>query len=255
MRDLQQSARLALACMDLTNLKDSNTDSDIEALCRQAKTPLGNTAAVCVKPAFVVTAKRALSAENGPNANTVKVATVTNFPHGNDDPMAAARETRSAVAAGADEVEVVFPYRALLAGDEATGLELVEMCRAAAVDATLKVILETSELVDPTLIGRAAELAIEGGADVITSSTGKVDVSATLDAAEIILETIKASPRKNVGFKVAGGIYATEQAHEHLMLAADIMGPAWVTPAHFRFGSSELLDSLLDTLQDSMASI
>lgn len=255
MHDLQQSARLALACMDLTSLNDGDTDSDIETLCRQAKTPLGSTAAVCVKPAFVVTARRALSAENGPTTNSVKVATVSNFPHGNDDPMAAARETRSAVAAGADEVDVVFPYRALLAGDDAICLELVEMCRAAAVDATLKVILETGELTDLAMIRRAADIAIEGGADFIKTSTGKVAVNATLEAAEIMLEAIQASGRENVGIKVAGGISTSQQAHEYLTLAADIMGPAWVTPAHFRFGASGLLDKLLDTLQDGMTSV
>lgn len=255
MHDLQQSARLALACMDLTSLNDDDTDSDIETLCRKAKTPLGSTAAVCVKPAFVVTARRALNAENGPNANSVKVATVTNFPHGNDDPMAAARETRSAVAAGADEVDVVFPYRALLAGDDAIGLELVEMCRAAAVDATLKVILETGELADPTLIRRAADIAIQGGADFIKTSTGKVPVNATPEAAEIMLEAIQASGRNDIGIKVAGDITTSQQAHDYLLLAAEIMGPAWVTPAHFRFGASGLLDNLLDTLQDGMASV
>ncbi|MGO2132353.1 MAG: deoxyribose-phosphate aldolase [Halomonas sp.] len=255
MHDFQQSARLALACIDLTSLNDDDTDSDIETLCRQAKTPLGSTAAVCVLPAFVVTAQRALNTESGPNANTVKVATVTNFPYGNDDPMAAARETRSAVAAGANEVDVVFPYHALLAGDEAIGLELVEMCRAAAVDATLKIILETGELADPALIRRAADIAIQGGADFIKTSTGKTAVGATLDAAEIMLEAIQVSGRENLGIKVAGGITTHQQAHEYLTLAADIMGPAWVTPAHFRFGASGLLDNLLDTLQDGMASV
>lgn len=252
MHDLQQSARLALACLDLTSLNDDDTDIHIETLCRQARTPLGSTAAVCVYPAFVVTARRALNTENGPNANTVKVATVTNFPHGSDDPMAAARETRSAVAAGADEVDIVFPYRALMAGDEGVGRELVEMCRAAAADATLKVIIESGELADPVLIRRAAELAIEGGADFIKTSTGKVAVNATLEAAEVILEAIKASGR-DIGFKAAGGVRTSEQARDYLTLAADIMGPAWVTPKHFRFGASGLLDALLATLEDGMA--
>lgn len=247
MRDLQQSARLALACMDLTNLNDDDTDIHIEALCRHARTPRGNTAAVCVYPAYVVTARHALNNASAGSASPIKVATVTNFPHGNDDPMAAARETRDAVASGADEVDVVFPYRALMAGDEAVGRELVEMCKAAAVDATLKVILETGELAEPALIRRAAELAIEGGADFIKTSTGKVAVNATLEAAQIMLETIKASGRE-VGFKAAGGIRTSEQAHDYLMLAADIMGPDWVTPAHFRIGASTLIAALLATL-------
>ncbi|WP_249979084.1 deoxyribose-phosphate aldolase [Vreelandella olivaria] len=242
-----QAARQALTLMDLTSLNESDTDSVIEALCQQVKTPFGNPAAVCVYPQFIVTATRALTAHklNG----QVKIATVTNFPHGGNDIMEAARETREAVASGADEVDVVFPYRALMAGDEATGLELVEMCKAACGgQALLKVIIESGELKEPALIQRASELAIEGGADFIKTSTGKVPVNATLEATRIMLKAIKASGKKDVGFKAAGGVRTAEEAAEYLALAADIMGSQWVTPRHFRFGASSLLGSLLNTL-------
>ena len=243
---LTQAARQALTLMDLTSLNDSDTDSVIEALCQQVKTPFGNPAAVCVYPQFIVTAARALSAHK--LDGQVKIATVTNFPHGGDDIMGAARETREAVASGAHEVDVVFPYRALMAGDEETGRELVEMCKAACGgQAQLKVIIESGELKEPALIQRASELAIEGGADFIKTSTGKVPVNATLEAAEIMLKAIKASG-KNVGFKAAGGVRTAEEAAQYLALAADIMGPQWVTPEHFRFGASSLLNNLLNTL-------
>ncbi|HSH43301.1 MAG TPA: deoxyribose-phosphate aldolase, partial [Arenicellales bacterium] len=219
-------------------------------LCRRARTPQGNVAAVCVYPAFVVTAQHALSSASAAETGPVKVATVTNFPHGSDDIMAAARETRDAVASGADEVDVVFPYRALMAGDEAVGRELVEMCKAAAADATLKVILETGELAEPALIRRAAELAIEGGADFIKTSTGKAAVNATLEAARIMLEAIKASGR-DAGFKASGGIRTTEQAHDYVALAAEIMGPDWITPSRFRIGASTLIAALLATLSQA----
>ena len=187
---LTQAARQALTLMDLTSLNDSDTDSVIEALCQQVKTPFGNPAAVCVYPQFIVTAARALSAHK--LESQVKIATVTNFPHGGDDIMGAARETREAVASGAHEVDVVFPYRALMAGDEETGRELVEMCKAACGgQAQLKVIIESGELKAPALIQRASELAIEGGADFIKTSTGKVPVNATLDAAEITTHAIQ----------------------------------------------------------------
>ncbi|MFP4263096.1 MAG: deoxyribose-phosphate aldolase [Halomonas sp.] len=243
--DLKRAARQALALMDLTSLNDDDTDARIESLCRRARTPAGTPAAVCVYPAFVTTARRTLKALD--LAGKVRVATVTNFPHGGDDIMAAARETREAVAAGADEVDVVFPYRALLAGDEETGRELVACCHQACGDAHLKVILETGELRDPALIRRAAELAIEGGADFLKTSTGKVAVNATLEAAEILLEAIKASGR-DVGFKAAGGVRTAEDAQAYLTLAERLMGAAWITPAHFRFGASSLLDDLLATL-------
>lgn len=244
-----RAARQALALMDLTSLNDDDTDGTIESLCQQVKTPFGNPAAVCVYPQFIVTANRALTAHklNG----QVKIATVTNFPHGGDDIMGAARATREAVASGADEVDVVFPYRTLMAGDEETGLELVEMCKAACGgQALLKVIIESGELKDPALIKRASELAIEGGADFIKTSTGKVATNATLEAADIMLKAIKASG-KDVGFKAAGGVRTVEEAADYLALAADIMGAQWVTPEHFRFGASSLLGNLLNTLNGS----
>ncbi|MGE4534462.1 deoxyribose-phosphate aldolase [Halomonas sp.] len=248
--DLKRAARQALALMDLTSLNDDDSDRSIESLCRRARTPAGTPAAVCVYPAFVTTARRTLKALD--LEGKVRIATVTNFPHGGDDIMAAARESREAVAAGANEVDVVFPYRALLAGDEETGRELVACCHQACGDATLKVILETGELKDPALIRRAAELAIEGGADFLKTSTGKVAVNATLEAAEILLEAIRASGR-DVGFKAAGGVRTTEDAQAYLALAERVMGASWITPEHFRFGASGLLDDLLVTLELAVA--
>ncbi|WP_252106553.1 MULTISPECIES: deoxyribose-phosphate aldolase [unclassified Halomonas] len=244
--DLIQAAKQALALMDVTSLNDDDTDARIESLCQMVKTPVGTPAAVCVYPQFIVTAARALTAHN--LKDQVKIASVTNFPAGGDDIMGAARETREAVASGADEVDVVFPYRALMAGDEETGRELVEMCKAACGgQALLKVILETGELKTPALIKRASELAIEGGADFIKTSTGKVATNATLEATEIMLSAIKESGQ-DVGFKAAGGVRTVEEAAEYLKLAADIMGPHWINPQHFRFGASSLLGDVLMTL-------
>lgn len=244
--NLAQAARQAIALMDLTSLNDSDTDASIEALCQQAETPYGHPAALCIYPAFIGTARQGLDARQ--LGDTVRIATVTNFPDGGDDVMAAAQATRDAVAAGADEIDVVFPYRALMAGDEQIGLTLVEQCHAACGgQALLKVIIESGELETTALIQRASELAIEGGADFIKTSTGKVKTNATLEAAEIMLKTIKASGR-NVGFKAAGGVRTAEDAAAYIELAANIMGPHWVTPTHFRFGASSLLDNLIATL-------
>lgn len=245
MTELQQAARQALALMDLTSLNDDDNDTVIRELCARANTPAGHPAAVCVYPAFVSTARQAL-AEQG-LAGKVKVATVTNFPHGETDVERAAAETRAAIAAGADEVDVVFPYRALMAGDAEVGRELVEACKRECGDAVLKVILETGELKEAGLIDRAGMLAIDGGADFLKTSTGKVAVNATLDAAKILLTAIKASGR-DVGFKAAGGVRTAEDAAAYLQLAERVMGAEWITPAHFRFGASGLLGSLLETL-------
>ncbi|MCI0509309.1 deoxyribose-phosphate aldolase [Chromohalobacter marismortui] len=246
MTDLKPIARQALALMDLTSLNDDDDSARIQALCRRADTPVGHPAALCLYPAFIEDAQRELDALG--LIQRVRIATVTNFPDGAPNAERAARETRLAVAAGADEVDVVFPYRALLDGAPDVGRLLVEACREACGGATLKVILETGELQDPTLIRQAAEIAIAAGADFIKTSTGKVAVNATLEAAEIMLETIRDSGR-DVGFKAAGGIRTSEDAKAYLELAARIMGEAWISPAHFRFGASGLLDALLATLE------
>lgn len=245
MTELQQAARQALALMDLTSLNDDDSEAVIRDLCARANTPAGYPAAVCIYPAFVRTAREAL-AEQG-LAGKVKVATVTNFPHGEADIELAAAETRAAIAAGADEVDVVFPYRALMAGDAEVGRELVAACKRECGDAVLKVILETGELKEAGLIERAGMLAIDGGADFLKTSTGKVAVNATLDAAKILLTAIKASGSE-VGFKAAGGVRTAEDAAAYLRLAEQVMGADWITPAHFRFGASGLLGSLLETL-------
>ncbi len=245
MTDNQKVAQQALSLMDLTTLNDNDTDANVIKLCQQAKTPAGNTAAICIYPRFIPVAKKTLR-ELG--AEQVKIATVTNFPHGNGDIDIAVAETRAAVAYGADEVDVVFPYKAFLAGDKQIGFELVKSCKAACSDSVLlKVILETGEIKDPALIKQASEIAIDAGANFIKTSTGKVAVNATLEAAEIMLTVIK-QKNTQVGFKPAGGVKTTEDAAQYLELAASILGPDWVSPSSFRFGASSLLANLLDTL-------
>lgn len=243
-------AKLALSLMDLTSLNDNDDTDTIYDLCLSAITPHGQTAAVCVYPRLIKTAVATLD-EN--YARQVKVATVTNFPHGGDDVKLARQETKAAIKAGADEVDVVFPYRALMAGDEKTGAKLVKKCKKACRKrgGKLKVIIESGELKTPELIQRASEIAIDNGADFIKTSTGKVPVNATLEAAEIMLTAIKNSG-KNVGFKAAGGVRSIEDAKAYLQLAEQIMGAKWISPKTFRFGASGLLDSLLATLNDEI---
>ena len=251
MTELTSYARLALSLMDLTSLNDNDTDAAIQALCQQANTPEGHPAAVCVYPQFVALARQQLDAMG---LSAVKIATVTNFPDGSADIERAVRETRAAADAGADEVDVVFPYRALAAGDGDTGKQLVSQCKAACGEqARLKVIIESGELQTPELIRQASEISIAAGADFIKTSTGKVPVNATLEAADIMLNVIKASG-KAVGFKPAGGVRSAEDAAQYLKLAAAIFGEQWLTPENFRFGASSLLNNLLATLGHETAS-
>ncbi|MCC4265425.1 deoxyribose-phosphate aldolase [Oceanimonas baumannii] len=247
MTEAALSARRVLSLMDLTSLNDSDTDADITALCHRVVTAAGTPAAVCVYPQFVSLAKTTLAALGV--AEQVRVATVTNFPDGSADIAGAVQQTQAAIAAGADEVDLVFPWRALQSGDEQTGLALVSACKAACGEQLLKVIIESGALAEPALIRRASELAIEGGADFIKTSTGKVTVNATPEAAGIMLEVIRATGG-TTGFKAAGGVRTLAQAAEYLALADRLMGPEWVTPAHFRFGASGLLTDLLRILQE-----
>lgn len=132
-------AKLALGLLDLTSLNDDDTEANITALCEQAEVKsVGKVAALCIYPRFIPWAKQELSRLN---IDHVKIATVSNFPQGRDNLAAAVAETKACIAYGADEVDVVFPYRALMDGNEAIGYELVKACKAACGEKTLKVII------------------------------------------------------------------------------------------------------------------
>jgi deoxyribose-phosphate aldolase len=244
MNDLQKAAREAISLMDLTTLNDDDTDAIVIDLCHQAHSAAGDTAAICIYPRFIPVARKTLKAQG---TEHIRIATVTNFPHGNDDIEISVAETKAALAYGADEVDVVFPYRTLIAGDEQTGFDLVKACKDACGETLLKVIIESGELKEPALIRRASEICIDAGADFIKTSTGKVPVNATLEAAEVMLNVIK-EKNPNIGFKAAGGVKDAETAKAYLDLARRILGDNWVDARHFRFGASSLLNSLLAEL-------
>lgn len=229
--------RRAIGLIDLTSLKGGEPSAEIEALCRRAVEH--RTAAVCVYAEAVPAARPVLA------GSAVRLATVANFPAGGDDIAAAAEETAAAVAAGADEVDVVAPIGALLEGDVGLVGELIATCRAAAgPDITLKVILETGILREPDLITAAARAAVMAGVDFLKTSTGKSEVGATLEAAATLLAVCREAHGR-VGFKAAGGIRTAADAAAYLHLADAIMGQDWANPRTFRFGASSLLDDLL----------
>lgn len=247
MSDLKAAALRALKLMDLTTLNDDDTDTKVIALCHDAKTAVGNTAAICIYPRFIPIAKKTLREQGTPE---IRIATVTNFPHGNDDIEIAVAETKAAVAYGADEVDVVFPYRALIAGNEQVGFDLVKQCKAACGDILLKVIIETGELKEEALIKKASQICIEAGADFIKTSTGKVPVNATPEYARMMLEVIRdMGVAKTVGFKPAGGVRTAQDAVLYLAMADELLGADWADSMHYRFGASSLLTNLLNTLE------
>jgi deoxyribose-phosphate aldolase len=242
-RTLQDSARIALACLDLTTLGDHDSDTDVLALCQRAQSPHGPVAAVCVWPGFANLARQHLPAG-------IAVAAVANFPDGGTDPEAAARDAAEIVDAGAQEVDVVLPYAALMRGDEAVVAAVLAATRKASQGVRLKVILETGELKTEALIRRAAHIALSEGADFLKTSTGKTPVGATLDAARLLLQAIAHTPGAagRVGFKPSGGIRTVAEAEGYIALTESILGGAALHPSRLRFGASSLLNDIAAVL-------
>jgi deoxyribose-phosphate aldolase len=235
-RDL---ARRLMSVTDLTSLNDTDDASVVRQLAALAMVAPVPPASVCIWPRLIGAALEALQ-DSG-----IIVCAVTNFPAGAAQPDVAAAETAAAVAAGAKEVDVVFPYRALLAGDWRAGLRLVSACRDACSDvALLKVILETGQL-HPEGIRRAADIAIDGGAHFLKTSTGRSQPAATPDAASILIEAIAASRPLRIGFKASGGIRSLDDASAYLALYEGKFGAGSASPANFRIGASGLFKELM----------
>lgn len=238
---LTETAARALALLDLTSLNDTDTDATIRALCDKAVTPAGPVAAICIHGPFVALA-------NGLLDQRIGLATVVNFPEGTQERKTIEADIKAALVAGADEIDLVFPWQAFLSGKRTFARDIVAAARAVCpTGVILKVILETGELANPTAIREASEAAILSGADFLKTSTGKTPVGATLEAARIMLSVIH-DMDPEVGFKASGGVRTGADAAAYLAVADEIMGPTWVTPETFRFGASSLLDDLLRTL-------
>jgi len=237
----EQAARIALQCLDLTTLNDADTAADVEALCRRAQTAFGPVAAVCVWPRFVALARSLLPAE-------IKVAAVANFPEGALDAQRALADVAEIAQAGGDEVDVVLPYRALMKGQGTECAEFLSEVRHACRPLTLKVIIESGELVKPELIVQATRLSLMAGADFVKTSTGKSKVAATPAAATLMLREIAASGLSAAGFKASGGIRSVTDAITYLQLQQDALGAASLTPKRLRFGASGLLNDIESVL-------
>lgn len=238
-------AARVLGLIDLTNLSDDCTEDDVVELCARAHGVHGSVAAVCVWPRFVSRAVKELAGTG------VKVATVVNFPRGDDSVDDVLGLVERCVGEGADEIDLVIPYEKLRDqvdgdGDRAVVHLVAKAKESLPAGRLLKVILETGELRDQVLVERAARLAVASGADFIKTSTGKTPVSATPEAVETMLTVLRESPRidRRVGIKPSGGIRSVAEAAGYLAIADRIMGPDWATPETFRFGASGLLDAV-----------
>jgi deoxyribose-phosphate aldolase len=244
----------AIRMMDLTTLEGADTPDRVRSLAAKAKLPDPNDpscpqpAAVCVYGDMVPYAKKALA---GTNIQVAAVATA--FPSGRADLAIKLADTKFAVKAGADEIDMVIDRGAFLAGDYLKVFKQIQAVRAACARpdgsfAHLKVILETGELQTYDNIRRASWLAMLAGADFIKTSTGKVTVNATLPITLLMLEAVRDWHELTglfVGVKPAGGIRTAKDALKYLVVVKETAGEAWLTPELFRFGASSLLNDVL----------
>ena len=237
-------AQRVFSCIDNTTLNGTDNEAHVEAFCRHTM-EMGRVAAVCVYPRFVSVARKTLAGSG------IRVASVAGaFPHGQLPIELKVEEVKYAIGEGADEIDMVLSRGALLAGEDNLVRDEVAMMKEACQGRTLKVILETGEL-SPTLMATASQLAIDGGADFIKTSTGKISVGATLEAAETMLKVINENVKKSkktVGFKAAGGISIPEEALAYAEMAKKIMGDDFVRSQTFRIGASRLTDRLFAIL-------
>jgi deoxyribose-phosphate aldolase len=253
-RSLKKSTKLAaidlaISMVDLTTLEGADTPGRVASLCAKAARPdpfdagVPRVAAVCVYPDMVGHARRALA-----GAGVAVASVATAFPSGRASLKVKLLDVADALDAGADEVDMVIDRGAFLSGRLGEVFEEVAAVKRACGSTHLKVILETGELVTYDNVRRAAWLAMLGGADFIKTSTGKVSVNATLPHALVMLEAARDFAEASghvVGVKVAGGIRTTKDALRYLVVVNETAGSAWLTPEHFRFGASSLLNDLL----------
>lgn len=230
------SAHIA-SVVDLTDLGDDCTTDDVAALCATAISR--QVAAVCIHPQFVSGAAERLSGTG------IAVATVLNFPHGDAPPASLVAGATSALAAGATEIDVVIPWRDLVAGKTSTTVAVVAAVATFTrrAGALTKAILETGALEEHDLVEKAARLAMDAGADFLKTSTGKIERGASLESARTLLGVARSATR-DVGVKVSGGIRTRAQAESYLDLAAEVRGFEACDKNLFRIGASSLLADL-----------
>jgi deoxyribose-phosphate aldolase len=245
----RQGLHMTLNMIDLTTLEGKDTEGKVRQMCYKAAhlhdalPGLPTVAAVCVYPNHVATAVNAL------RGTGIKVASVaTAFPSGNSSAEIKLADTRIAVDAGADEVDMVISRGRFLQGDHGFVFDEIAAIKEACGKARLKVILETGELCTLDNVRQASFIAMEAGADFIKTSTGKISPAATMPVTLVMLEAIRDfyyETGKMVGMKPAGGISKAKLALHYLVMVKETLGDAWLTNEWFRFGASSLANDVL----------
>jgi deoxyribose-phosphate aldolase len=248
-----EALKLILSMIDLTTLEGQDTPGKVQQLCQKAihlhdaMPGLPHVAAVCVYPTMVGVARKVLGDRD---INIASVATA--FPSGQAPLSVKLDDTRMAVAAGANEIDMVISRGEFLAGNYGLVFDEILAVKEACGDAHLKVILETGELGTLDRVRQASELAMHAGADFIKTSTGKIQPAATMQVTLVMLQAIRDyyyATGRMVGMKPAGGISQAKLAVHYLVMLRETLGNAWMTPAWFRFGASSLANDVLMQLQ------
>lgn len=226
-----------ISLIDLTRLKENDDVIAITEFCKSAHTPLGDVAAVCVYPEFIITAKEVLA------ETQIPIATVANFPYSEDPLDEVLDSIHESIEHGAQEIDVVLPYQQLIHGEQNNVIQFLKSCREATADVLLKVIIESGAL-NAKFITLATSLVVACGADFVKTSTGKHKHGASLHDIDIILNTLSKTDNPP-GIKISGGVRTPEQAREYLDLISQYMGDEWIRPEHVRIGASQLLQQLI----------
>ena len=249
----KEAYKLCFSCIDLTTLNVTDTDESIATMAekvnqfKSAYPEMPDVAALCVYPALVPAMKAALKSD-------LPIASVAaGFPASQTFIEIKIAETSMAVMEGAKEIDVVIPVGKFMTDKFEEIREEIEEIKAACNGAHLKVIIESGALIQPELIYRASILSMASGADFIKTSTGKIPVAATPEAAWVMCTAIRDWYEKTgdkKGFKAAGGIVTSDEAVTYYTIVKEILGDTWLNNKLFRIGASRLANNLLSSVYE-----
>ncbi|VWU49804.1 deoxyribose-phosphate aldolase, putative [Hepatocystis sp. ex Piliocolobus tephrosceles] len=250
------AAWTAICLTDHTLLGDNDTEDDIRNLCKESVKTCPFAASVCVYPKFVSFINTQIKKEINPFKP--KIVCVINFPHGTDSYEKIMHDTKKAIEDGADEIDLVIDYKHILK-NESEGLlkatKLTKDVKALLNDKILKVIIEVGELQKEDLIVKTTLAVLEGNADFVKTSTGKVKINATFDNVGFVIKGIKQFLNEHkektdkIGLKVAGGVTNLEDASRYILKARSFISALACHPNNFRFGSSSLVPKLREVIK------
>lgn len=246
--------KFCYSAIDLTTLSCTDTVESVREFARKAVDfnrvfpDIPNVASICIYPPFVETV--GLEVDGTP----MRITSVAGaFPASQSFIEVKALEVAMAIENGADEIDIVLNPGMVMAGHLDEAASEVELLRKEAADVVLKVIIESGALKTPELIRRASLISMFAGADFVKTSTGKIDVAATPEAAFIMCHAIKdyynATGRK-VGFKAAGGVRTPEDAALYYTIVEEVLGKEWLTTDLFRIGASSAANNLISAIVD-----